>query len=749
MDTEPQRPRYSLGLAAEVLASEQSVLRLITRNTPLPELLAEVCRRAEALLGTGASCTIMLLDDDGVHIRVGAAPSLPAHYGAAIDGVAIGPVAGSCGTAMYERRMVAVEDIATDPLWDAYKGLALPLGLRACWSVPFQDEAGAVLGAFAVYYRAPRRPTDEETALLRDISNSVGLAVHQDRIARQLARSEEHHRLVVNSLNEGILVVSRDGTVTASNPSAQRMLRVQGSIVGRRLWSLVTSATREDGTPIPLDDWPSRRALATGAPQPGFTIRLGLADGDMIWVSGNAVPIVKPGDAQAGSVLLSFNDVGPMREAQQKLRYLATRDALTGLYNRRWLADRMRDLFGAHDGAAEAARVAILFIDLNGFKKVNDTAGHDAGDALLRGVASRLAGCVGERHALTRVGGDEFVILVDDYDAPDDLAALARRVIDAIARPFDVANNEYYLGVSIGISLAPRDGDDAATLMRNADSAMYDAKQHGRNTFTFFTAQLNQRLQRRFAIEQSLRRALASNALRLAYQPVVDGRSGRTVGAEALLRWTSAELGPLSPAEFIPVAEDTGLIVAIGQWVLETACRQAAEWRRTIAPDLMMAVNLSPRQFHDGLVESVDRCLAKAGLDPSALELEITEGLLMYDTDTVLPMLRALADMNVRISVDDFGTGYSSLSYLKRFPLHNLKVDRSFVSGVPEHRDAVAITQAVVAMAHSLGMKVTAEGVETEAQSSFLRQIGCDKQQGYLFSRPLEPAEYARRLVAP
>ncbi|MGU7772028.1 putative bifunctional diguanylate cyclase/phosphodiesterase [Burkholderia sp. MR1-5-21] len=753
MDTEPQSPRYSLGLAAEVLASEQSVLRLITRNTPLPELLAEVCRRAEALLGAGASCTIMLLDEDGMHIRIGAAPSLPAHYGAAIDGAAIGPMAGSCGTAMHERRMVAVEDIATDPLWRDYKALALPLGLRACWSVPFQDETGAVLGAFAVYHRAPRRPSDEETSLLRDISNSVGLAVHQDRIARQLARSEEHHRLVVNSLNEGIFVLSHDGIVVASNPSAQRMLRVKGSLVGRRLSTVILHAMQDDGTPIPPDEWPSRRALVTGMPLLDYTVGLGLADGDVVWVRGNAVPIVKPGESQANSqadsVLVSFNDVGPVREAQQQLRYLATRDALTGLYNRRWLADRMRELFEARDsaaGAAGAAHIAILFVDLDGFKKVNDTAGHDAGDALLRSVASRLAGCVGERHALTRVGGDEFVILVDDCNEPDSLAAIARQVIDAIARPFEVANNEYYLGVSIGISLAPRDGDDAATLMRNADSAMYDAKLRGRNHFTFFTAQLNLRLQRRFAIEQSLRRALASNALRLAYQPVVDGRSGRTVGAEALLRWTSPDLGPLSPAEFIPVAEDTGQIVAIGQWVLETACRQAAEWRRTIAPDLMMAVNLSPRQFHEGLVESVDRCLAQAGLDPSALELEITEGLLMNDTATVLPMLEALTDMNVRISVDDFGTGYSSLSYLKRFPLHNLKVDRSFVSGVPEHRDAVAITQAVVAMAHSLGMKVTAEGVETEAQSSFLRQIGCDKQQGYLFSRPLEPDDYARRL---
>ncbi|KWA24666.1 putative bifunctional diguanylate cyclase/phosphodiesterase [Burkholderia territorii] len=748
MNTEPQSSRYSLGLAAEVLASEQSVLRLITRNTPLPELLVEVCRRAEALLGDGASCTILLLDADGVHVHVGAAPSLPAQYSAVIDGASIGPAAGSCGTAMYERRMIAVEDIETDPLWADFRSIALPFGLRACWSVPFMDDTGTVLGAFAVYHRAPRRPTDAETDLLRDIGNSVGLAVHQDSIARQLARSEEHHRLVVNSLNEGIVVVSPDGVVVASNPSANRMMRVKGDLVGRRLSTVILYKLYEDGTPIAPDDWPSRRALTMAMPQLDYSVGFGLADGDVIWVRGNAVPIVKPGETRPESVLMSFHDIGPVREAQQQLRYLATRDALTGLYNRRWLADRMRELFGARDAAAGPARVAILFIDLVGFKKVNDTAGHDAGDALLRSVAARLAACAGGRHALTRVGGDEFVILVDDCDDPDELAVLAREVIDTIAKPFAIANNEYWLGVSIGISVAPRDGDDATTLMRNADSAMYDAKQRGRNHFTFFTAQLNLRLQRRFAIEQSLRRAIASDALRLAYQPVVDARSGRTVGAEALLRWMSPELGPMSPAEFIPVAEDTGLIVAIGQWVLETACRQAAEWRRTIAPDLMVAVNLSPRQFHEGLVESVDRCLEQTRLDPGALELEITEGLLMNDTDTVLPMLEALTDMNVRISVDDFGTGYSSLAYLKRFPLHNLKVDRSFVSGVPDHRDSVAITQAVVAMAHSLGMKVTAEGVETQAQSWFLQQIGCDMQQGYLFGRPLDPVDYARRLVA-
>jgi diguanylate cyclase (GGDEF)-like protein len=407
----------------------------------------------------------------------------------------------------------------------------------------------------------------------------------------------------------------------------------------------------------------------------------------------------------------------------------------------------MRDLFEPSELATELARVAVLFVDLDGFKKVNDTAGHEAGDALLCSVARRLASCVAEDDTLARVGGDEFVIVVSSYDDTADLIALARQILETIAVPFAVAGNEYYLGASIGISLFPEDGQDVPTLMRNADSAMYSAKQRGRNNFQFFTAELNQHLQRRFAIEQRLRRALAAGELSLVYQPIIDSRGGRTVGAEALLRWYNRELGDVSPVEFIPVAEDTGLILAIGNWVLEHACEQLAQWRSTLAPDLVIAVNLSPRQFNDGLVERIEGCLARCGLAADALELEITERLLMSDSETVLPMLRALSNMGVRISVDDFGTGYSSLSYLKRFPLHNLKIDRSFVAGLPDHRDSIAITQAVVAMAHSLGMNVTAEGVETTAQAAFLRSINCDKQQGYLFSRPVAAGAYARSLV--
>ncbi|OLL30452.1 bifunctional diguanylate cyclase/phosphodiesterase [Burkholderia sp. SRS-W-2-2016] len=745
----PDGVRYRPERAEQVLASERSVLRLITRNTPLPELLDEVCRRAEALLGAGSACSILLLDPDGRHMRVGGAPSLPPVLSAAIDGAEIGPRVGSCGTAMFERRLVIADDIETDPLWESFRDLALPYGLRACWSVPFENDVGIVLGAFAVYYHVARRPTPEEEAMLRDIGGSVGLAVHQDTMAQRLAHSEERHRLVVDHLSEGIVVQSRAGIVLACNPSAQRMLHASPQFVGRHIDTVIARAYSEDGCLINTPDRPVAHVFATGRPMLGVTVGIELSGGEVVWITENVVPILRPGESEPDSVLISFSDIGPVREAQRQLKFLATRDSLTGLYNRAYLSERMRDLFasrGADDGAAELASVAVLFVDLDGFKKVNDTAGHEAGDALLCSVAERLSACVGRGDTLARVGGDEFVIVASAYGNTGELIGLAHRILDMIAVPFAVAGNEYYLGASIGISLFPEDGQDVATLMRNADSAMYHAKQRGRNNFQFFTAELNHHLQRRFTIEQSLRRALAANELSLVYQPIVDSHSGLTIGAEALLRWYNNELGNVSPGEFIPVAEDAGLIVEIGEWVLEHACRQVAQWRRTLAPHLIVAVNLSPRQFTDGLLERIERCLEQSGLEPSALELEITERLLMSDSDAVLPMLSALSAMGVRISVDDFGTGYSSLSYLKRFPLHNLKIDRSFVAGLPDHRDSIAITQAVVAMAHSLGMNVTAEGVETAAQAAFLRSIDCDKQQGYLYSRPVGASAYARTL---
>lgn len=730
--------------AKELLRCEKTVLELSSRNVPLPDLLAEVCRLVETLLDDGAMCSV-LLSGDGEHITQAVAPSLPFMLSQVLIGIAIGPSVGSCGTAMFLNKCVVVEDIDTDPLWDDYRDIVAPLGLRACWSTPIRGDNAQMIGAMGIYYDTPRAPTPDAMGLLDGITDIVGVAIQKAHIARELQESEERYRLAVDNLTEGIVVQAADGTILACNPSARRILRAgNASPVGASHLMLMRRSLREDGSEIPFAERPTRVVLSTGRPLLGLTIGLELVDGHVVWVHENVLPIMRPGDDAPTAVLISFNDIGPARAAQQQLTFLAQRDALTGLYNRAYFSQRMQVVM--EQAVTDDRQVAVLFLDLDGFKKVNDTAGHEAGDHLLRIVAQRLSTCVRQGDTLARLGGDEFVVLLDNVRSLAEAERLAKRIVESIAQPFSTSGTEYYLGASIGIAVYPEHGSDAATLLRCADAAMYNAKQNGRNQHRVYTARLSQRAQRRFQLEYHLRRALAAEELSLRFQPIVDATSMEIVGAEVLLRWHSTELGEVSPAEFIPVAEDAGLIHEIGEWVLAKACRQAAHWRATCMPDFFVAVNLSPRQFGEGLVPTISRCLAEAGLPASALEMEITEGLLMRDTAAVMPMLDAITALGIRISIDDFGTGYSSLSYLQRFPIDNLKVDRSFVSGIPRHRDSVVISRAVVAMAASLDMTVTAEGVETLEQAEFLQAAGCDKLQGFLFGPPMTAAAYEARL---
>ncbi|WP_373890048.1 putative bifunctional diguanylate cyclase/phosphodiesterase [Massilia sp. DJPM01] len=433
-----------------------------------------------------------------------------------------------------------------------------------------------------------------------------------------------------------------------------------------------------------------------------------------------------------------------VRRAEEHLHHLAHVDSVTALPNRHEYNERLPFALERADRAE--GEVGLLLLDLDNFKVVNDTLGHDSGDHLLKLVAARLVHTLRENDIICRIGGDEFVIIVDPRETaagePDEVDEVARKILAALAAPFQVEGHQLHMSASIGVAVYPRDARDARTLMRSADTAMYHAKAKGKNGFQAFQPAMEQRAQKRLKLEANLRRALDLGELELHYQPQIDVRSGCVVGVEALTRWHCRELGHVSPAEFIPVAEETGIIVALGGWVLRSACRQAAAWRDQGLLDTLVhvAVNLSARQTRDGaLMDEIRAILDETTLPASLLELEITEGVLMENVNANLDLLHGLQAAGIHLSIDDFGTGYSSMAYLKRFPIDQLKIDRSFVHDVPG--DGEAIATAIIAMAHSLQLSVVAEGVETLAQLDFLRQAGCDIMQGYYFARPMPAAQ--------
>ncbi len=426
------------------------------------------------------------------------------------------------------------------------------------------------------------------------------------------------------------------------------------------------------------------------------------------------------------------------KQAETNLLFFASHDPLTGLFNRGMFNDRLQQAL------AQAARfersLALLFIDLDGFKLVNDTLGHNAGDALLAELAARLRVTLREGDVIGRMGGDEFVVLIEEFTEAGQVAEVAKKMLETVSRPFVLQSREFEVTASLGISIYPDDGKDAQTLLKNADMAMYLVKQQGKNSFRFYSPQMNVHLVERLSLEDSLRRAIERGELLLAYQPKVGVRDGQVSGVEALVRWQHPTQGMINPGEFVPLAEDAGLMLTIGEWVLHAACRQIRDWRDQGLPLLRVAVNISPRQFaQDSLIQVVREALHQTGMDPARLELEIREEMVLRNPERAVRVLTQFKELGVRLVIDDFGTGYSSLNTLKRLPIDSVKIDRSLILDLPRGADAAALTRGVVAMAHSLGIAVTAEGVETREQWEFLNQLGCEEMQGNYFSAPAAP----------
>jgi diguanylate cyclase (GGDEF)-like protein len=467
-------------------------------------------------------------------------------------------------------------------------------------------------------------------------------------------------------------------------------------------------------------------------------------DGQAIPIGYNVSSIQDRGGKTTGEVIV-FRDVSLTRAITQQMTHSAQHDFLTGLPNRMLLNDRITQAIALE--ARNLRNVAMLCLDLDGFKHVNDSLGHPIGDKLLQSVARRLEGCVRGSDTVSRQGGDEFVVLLSEVAHAEDVAITAKRLLEAVAHTHLIEEHELHITTSIGISIYPDDGTEAETLLKNADTAMYQAKEGGRQTYRFFEPAMNLRAVERQSIEESLRRALERGEFALHYQPKIDLLTGAITSAEALLRWTHPVRGPVPPVDFIAIAENCGLIAPIGQWVLREACRQAQCWAAAGLPLVTMAVNISGKEFqNDNFVDDVFAILKETGLDPRSLELELTESVLMKSAASTQATLRALRDQGIRLAIDDFGTGYSSLSYLTTFPIDTLKIDQSFVRQISLIPAETTIVTAVIGIARNLNLRVVAEGVETAEELEFLQTKECDEAQGYYFSRPIPPGQFAHLL---
>ena len=555
---------------------------------------------------------------------------------------------------------------------------------------------------------------------------------------------KERAQVTLNSIGDAVICTDISGNITFLNLVAERMTS----------WSRQAAEARPTAEVFRMIDAANRETAPNSmekAVEQDRTVVLPLnclliqRNGSEIPVEGCISPIHDREGKATGAVIV-FRDVSIARAMALQMAHSFQHDFLTGLPNRMLLNDRVKQAIAL--APRHLKKVAVLFLDLDGFKHINDSLGHPIGDKLLQSIAARLVTCVRGSDTVSRQGGDEFVVLLSEMQQSEDAAITARRMLEAVAKAHSIDQHDLHVTTSIGVSIYPDDGLDVETLIKNADTAMYQAKENGPQSYRFFMPAMNVRAVERQSIEASLRRALERHEFALHYQPIINLRTWEISGAEALLRWTHPVRGNVSPAEFISVAEDCGLILSIGNWVLREACKQARAWVDLGLPLGTMAVNISAIEFRDEhFLEGVFGILKDTGLDPGSLELELTESVLMKRAESTESILKALRARGVQVAVDDFGTGYSSLSYLRKFSIDALKIDQSFVRQITTTPDETTIVTAVISMGRSLKLRVVAEGVETQEELAFLQAHQCDEAQGYLFSRPLLPEQFAKLLA--
>jgi len=616
----------------------------------------------------------------------------------------------------------------------------LRYNLKTYVGIPVRCNGNSV-GSLCVVYQRDFEPTDEDKKLMGIVAVAVEAAEESKLASEFLKESERFARSTLEALPEHVAILDEDGRIIAVNQqwrnfAGNNVSVLQNPVEGANYFEACNNAAGNEREYAAAFTAGIRSVLREK--RESFSLEYPCdSHGEQLWFLGRVNRFTGDGPKR---IVVVHENITDLKRAEFNIQKLAYYDTLTGLPNRLLLQDRLRQ--GIKRAERNRQILALLFLDLDHFKVINDTLGHAAGDRLLKEVASRLNCHVRAYDTVARMGGDEFVLLLNQVTATGHVSNVAQMILENLSPPFQLGTQEVFITTSIGIALYPTDGADGERLLKNADTAMYLAKERGRNAYQYYSAELNLKAEERLVMETNLRHALEKDEFLLYFQPWLDLESGQITGIEALLRWQHPRWGMVSPDRFIQLAEETGLIIPIGEWVLQTACSQLQILRKAGYPSLCIAVNLAGRQLKNyHLAEVLADVLKTTGVDPACLELEITEGSMMENVDRARNLLKAVKDLGIRLAIDDFGTGYASLNYLKSFPVDKLKIDRSFVAGIPHDPDDTAITRAIIAMAKSLKLKVIAEGVETAEQVAFLRELACHEIQGYLVSHPLPQSE--------
>ena len=706
-------------------AGQREILADIAEQRPLADSLDRIARLYEAL-NPGTLCSVLLVDPSGTRVRHGAGPSLPDAFNRALDGQSIGEGWGSCGTAIARGERVVVADIASHPYWTDFRQLALPHGLRACWSTPVRGNRGDVVGTFAVYYKEAREPTPYELESVDRMLSVTAVAIDSDRLLHRL-----HERDCFFELSMEIYCIFDPKTqrIIQANPAFSHVTGFSEAELGARHYLEFVHPDDRGLTSEAV-----ARLNSAGDHVQHVVYRFLCKDGGYRWLDWES--IVVPDDL-AYSVA---RDVTEHRKVEEALLHATSHDPVTALPHHLGLEQALTVLL-----KDAMTHVWVLFIGVDRFQAINESMGHAIGDDVLQRLAQRLQATLGAQGHLARFAGDEFVIVMASPDHAE-VMALAERLRTAMAAPIESGGYRLLLTASIGVSRSPDHGRTPQELLRRAEAAMGRAKRQGRDQVCEFSTEHMPDIEDRLLLGGQLRGAIDRGELQLHYQPLQRASDGALSGFEALLRWHSQTLGEVAPVRFIPIAEALGLMPEIGAWVINEACGQARAWLDQGHVGFEIAVNISAQELQrPGLVAHVSDALSRHALPAGVLSIELTESSLMENVERVAATLAELKALGIHISLDDFGTGYSSLAYLKHFPIDKLKIDQRFVRGLPDDADDAAIARTIVAMAHQLRMLVSAEGVETQAQATFLDASGCDELQGFYLGRPVSSAEAARR----